>query len=711
MALSLKSKEKNYTLDTKNIWFPSQREPLYDITSPILHKVFLDFWKRERDRCINGFWLNDKVRVTGWLYWHTVYWKIRMKKKINNRSFPVIETPIFRDIDWEAAENFERALDEGVFIELVGSRGFGKTVWQSSRAAWYFTFMPKSQVVVSGGNSGDIKTVTDMIAQGLMMIHPLFKKKWLKKDWGKEILAGFKTPDGEVSDKSSLSQILMKNYQDGNDSMAINGTRPDFHIIDEIGKIRNFIKCVRDSDGSYWANQEAASEEDVLKPTCLPFYTGTGGDMEKGKDAAEMFYHPGANHILSFNDKWENKGEIGWFMPVTKARMEYKEPMPFSKYLGIEDENLDKISILVSNEERCMTEWWTPRYNEAKSSGNSTALLGFLAYWPLKPSHAFIVWKNNTYNIEAAKAQQDRLRKTGKAGLSVELYNDGEKILHKFVDRLPITEFPVKTQKKDAPIQMYEFPMESPPFGLYVAGVDSYRMGKAKYSDSLGAVYIIKRQHGILGEKYQNQIVASYVARPEQQNTWNEQARMLIKMFNARTLVENDEQSFIEYMKNKGDAQYLEKQPAWIKEISPNSDVSRDFGIHRSSERIRDWLHACVQRYLDEVIERRTDDMGSVTMEILGVQRVPDPMLLQEVIEFDTEGNFDREVAFSLACAMAEALDGKIGKITSMEDPRIKALYGNKNNRVSLNIVGGSGNRQTTLVVATKKRGKNKLFI
>ena len=51
-------------------------------------------------------------------------------------------------------------------------------------------------------------------------------------------------------------------------------------------------------------------------------------------------------------------------------------------------------------------------------------------------------------------------------------------------------------------------------------------------------------------------MVASYSARPAKKETWEEQARLLIKFYNARALCENDEMSFIEYMKAKGDAHY-----------------------------------------------------------------------------------------------------------------------------------------------------------
>ena len=645
--------ETNYCLPTTNIWFPDQREPTYSAETI---DEFKTYWKREKERMLHGFYIADgKVFISGWLYWHTVYWKIKRKKTVNGRTFPVISTPDLRDLEWDASVNFERALDEGTFIELVGSRGFGKTVWQSSYSARLYTLMDKSQTVVSAGNSADIKVVTDKIDEGLSAIHPVLKKKRLKNDWKLEVLAGFKTPDGEISPNSSRSQILVRNYQDGNDSMAANGTRPDFHIIDEIGKIKNFLKCVKDSDGCWWDNDELSN---IVKPTCLPMFTGTGGDMEVGADAAEMFFDPINNNLLAFDDIWEGKGKIGWFVPATKARYEYKVPKLLSEYLGISHPDLERISILVSDEEKCLKEWWEPRYKKALKSGNSNSLLSFKAYWPIKPSDSFLVLRQNDFNVEAAKAQKDKLVAQGVTGNIVDLFHDGEKIQHKFVDRLPITEYPVKSQDKDAPVQIWEFPLPSPPFGLYTAGVDPYRQGEAEYSSSLGVVYIYKRMHSITSEKYQNMIVACYAARPSSHDKWNETARLLVKYYNARTLCENDEMSFINYMLSKGDGHYLEDQPEWLKEYVPNTKVDRKKGIHRSSLTIRDFLDGTFKSYLDEVIEKETDDNGSIISERLGVTRIPDPMLCEEITKFSKatgkdKVNTDRVVAAELAIALA----------------------------------------------------------
>lgn len=689
-----------YTQDTENVFFPDQKEPIYDPADEEVHTAFLEYWRREKDRCIHGFTIDD-VYISGWLYFHIVYFRIaryvenpRTKKKAR-----IITRPLLRDIEWIVANDFVSCEDDGKFYALVGSRDFGKSIIAASRAAWLYTFFDKSESVISGGAASYIKLATDKIEDGLINLHPMFKKQRLMNDWKKEILAGWKDKKtGLPSEKSSFSSIKVRNYEDGNNTMAANGTRPGFHLIDEIGTIPNLIGCYKDSDGCWWSG-------DGDKPSCLVMIAGTGGDMEVGEEAAEMFYNPDSYNILSFDNIYEpGRGKIGRFIPATMARMAYKEEKTLAQYLNIESEGLSKIKILVSDEERCLKEWWEPQYNKALKSGNPKTILKFKAYWPLVPSDSFLRLTKNDFNIEAARKQQALLRGLGRTGTPVELFHDGTQVVHKFTDRVPITEHPVKTQSKDAPIVIYEFPVENPPFGLYVAGIDPYRQSESEYSDSLGSVYIFKLIHDIASEKYQWMFVASYSARPRDIDTWNENARNLIKYYNAYALCENDEMSFINYMIYKGDGHYLADQPGWLKEIVPNTSVNRKKGIHRSASKIRDYLDGILKKYLDEVISVEKDDKGSVIKEVLGVSRVLDPMLLEEIIKFDKDGNFDRVIAAELAIALAEHMTPQIRVGSSGIEDRMKGLYKSRSKDIPSSVLDYSD----PLGISTRKYGKYK---
>lgn len=669
-----------YKQDTVNIWFPHQKEPHYEPGDPALMFAFNTYWAAEKNRCINGFYL-DKAKtifVSGWLYFHTVYWKIAMYKTLyagtpQERTVREIATPILRDIDWIIAEDLTQCEIKGKFYSLVGARGFGKSIIAASRAGWLYTFFDNSQSVISAGATGYIKLVMDKIQDGLTNIHPIFKKNRLVSNPKVEILAGWKDKSTNTDHpKSSKSQILTKNFENGNNSMVCNGTRPGFHLIDEIGTLSNLIGCYKDSDGCWWAGNTSG------KPSCLVFITGTGGDMEVGKEAAEMFYDPAAYNLLEFENIWEGGGKIGRFVEAGTGNLAYMKEIDLNEYLNIDVNSIDlsHVKILKSDIEKYNKDWWEPKYEAARKSGNPKTLLKFKAYWCKKPSDSFIVLTKNDFDIEEAKRQQINIRNNRLTGTPVELkYADNGMVTHEFSDKLPITEFPVKTQDKDAPVIIYEFPMANPPFGLYVAGVDPYRHSESEYGDSLGAVYIYKRMHEINSESYQDMFVASYVARPKDIKEWQETTRRLIKYYNARTLCENDEMSFIDYMIYKGDGHYLEDQPTWLREIVPNTRVNRNKGIHRSAKQIRDFLDGQLKEYLDQPIQKIYDDDGSLVREVLGVTKIIDPMLLEEVIQFDKDKNFDRIIAAELAVALANKLN-PILHISSLDgDNRVEAYF------------------------------------
>ena len=380
--------------------------------------------------------------------------------------------------------------------------------------------------------------------------------------------------------------------------------------------------------------------------------------------------------------------------------MEAKEESTLGSFLHQRKASpLHEVPMLVSNEEKA-TEITNDILERLKKAGDRVAYLKEKMYYPQDVDDIFLNEDTNIFDIEAAKRQKYRISEQEKTGTPVILYDDGDGVKHDFTDKVPITNFPLKqTDIKDAPVVIYEFPIENPPYGLYVAGIDPYRQGKSAYSSSLGSVYIYKRMHSISGEKYQDMFVASYCARPDKKETWEEQARYLIKYYNARALCENDEISFIDYMINKGDAHYLERQPQWLKEIVPNTTVRRDYGIHRSSEKIRDFLHSCLKKYTEEVVHEETNEEGEIISQTKGMAKILDPVLLEEMIQYNESGNFDRIIAAELAIGLAMKLDPLIGKVGAKEDVRTASLF--RKNKKNILFTESRG---------LFERKKNKLF-
>jgi hypothetical protein len=526
-----------------------------------------------------------------------------------------------------------------------------------------------SENVISAGNDKDLKLLSDKIDKGLTAVHPYFRWTRIENDWKRQVTMGIKTPDGT---RMPFSSILPRNFDDGNNTEAAAGITAFEFIIDEIGKFP-FLRCLEAAIPAFTS---------PFGWRCSPLLVGTGGSFEKGHDAEKIFLNPEAYNFLAIESKDEPK-KFGFFLPGT-YRMEGKDDCLLGEWLRDKrDVTLPKKSELYNlkfqrtNEEKVLKLIHKDR-EVAKKANDQQAYLKTVMYYPLTPEECFLTSSYNMFDGNAARIQRQKIFNNEIIGRNVFLERAADNsILLQPTNKKPITNWPAKpSDDKDAPVVIFEAPMKDPPLGLYVGGVDPYRQMTSEYSESLGAVYILKRTHDILSEKFQDMIVAYYVARPDNKEKWHEQARLLIELYNAKTLVENDEYSFIEYMKGINAAPiYLERQPDWIKEVSPGSKVKREYGVHRSNRMIVEHLHDLLKKYLEQVVSVETDDEGVVTSKVLGVNKVFDPVLLDEISRFYPEANTDRIIAFELALAMAAHLD-PILRISSLEsDPRINSLF------------------------------------
>jgi hypothetical protein len=631
------------------------------------YKPFFDFHK---NICLNGCMMNGTY-INPFLYWHLNIWHTEVDvMDERGRIYQKYANPLLRDNEWVVTNEIDKAQFEKKGLVILGIRRFAKSVIEASYIGWGATFDENSQNVIAGLNAPDIKLITDKLDKGLNFLPEAWRWQRVEDNWKNQVTLGIKTKSGE---RIPFSQILIRNLDEGNNEEAIAGTKPRKLIIDEIGKgnfLRGFQAAVPGFTTPYgWG--------------CSPILTGTGGDMKRFMDAKSLMFDVDNFNFLTYNNEKDEKRVHGLFISY-KYRMEAKEPSTLGAFLKQpKDSPLNEVPMLVSNEEKAK-ETTETNLERLKKAGDRVAYLKEKMYYPIEVDDIFLNEDTNIFDIEAAKRQKFRILQQERTGTPVILFHDGEKIAHEFTDKQPITNFPLKNSDlKDAPVVIYEFPIENPPYGLYVAGVDPYRQGQSAYSSSLGSVYVYKRMHDITGEKYQDMFVASYCARPDKKETWEEQARLLIKYYNARTLCENDDISFIEYMKAKGDAHYLEKQPEWLKEIVPGTTVKREYGVHRSSQKIIDYLHNCLKKYMEESVYKETDENGDVIKEILGVSKILDPVLLEEIIQYNDQGNFDRIVAAELAIAQALKMDPILGKVGGSGDERLKAFFKpNRNNQL-----------------------------
>lgn len=652
-------------------------------------KPFFDF---HRELCLNGAMMGGTY-INPFLYWHLNIWHTEVDIIDSyGRIAQKYANPLLRDNEWLVTNEIDRAQQEKRGLVILGIRRFAKSVLEASYIAWGATFDENSQNIIAGLNAPDIKLITDKIDKGLNFIPEYWRWQRIEDNWKNQVTLGIKTKSGE---RIPFSSILIRNLDEGNNEEAIAGTKPRKLIIDEIGK-GNFLRGLQAAIPGFTTPYGWG---------CSPILTGTGGDMKKFMDAKSLMFDVDNFNFLTYNNAKDDKRIHGLFISH-KYRMEAKEDSTLGAYLNEPSKSdLHNVKMLVSNEDKA-TEITNKNLERLKKAGDRIAYLKEKMYYPQEVDDIFLNEDTNIFDIESAKRQKTRLLQQERTGTPVILFSGENGIEHEFTDKLPISNFPLKNSDlKEAPVVIYEFPIDNPPYGLYVAGVDPYRQGKSAYSTSLGSVYIYKRMHEISGEKYQDMFVASYCARPDKKETWEEQARLLIKYYNARALCENDDISFIEYMKSKGDAHYLEKQPEWLKEIVPNTTVKRDYGIHRSAAKVIDYLHTCLKKYMESPIFVEKNEAGEVIREVLGVSKIFDPVLLEEIIQYNDQGNFDRIVAAELAIAQALKMDPIMGKIGGTSDERVASMFKKKRGNILF-----TDSRNAMFGRSKNKYKRNKLF-
>ena len=631
---------------------------------------YKDFWDYQRKLCTEGCVI-DGVFINPYLYWHLNFWhtEVDVPNPKGGKPLQHYINPLLRDNEWIIYNSIWEAEQKQKGLAIGGCRRLAKSVIESSYLAHGLTFDKDSQNVLAGLNAADIKLITDKIDKGLNALPEEFLWMRIEDNWNKQVTLGFKDTKNK---KYPFSQLLIRNIDGGSNEEAIAGSKPRKLIFDEFAK----------GDG---LKALLAAEPGFTTPygwTCSPIITFTGGDTSNYHDAKELFYNPDLYNYLEFPHEKNPELFHGLFMGH-KYRQEAKVESNLAEYLEKDSEALSEIKIMVSDPLKA-DEITDTNLENKRIAGDVDVYLKEKMYFPKTVEDIFVSSSSNIFNRESIQKQIDNIIAKNIVGQHIELYHDGTKICWKTSDKKPITEYPFKKGvNKDCPIVMYEQPIPNAPWGLYVAGIDPYRQpGNSKYSNSLGCVCIFKRAHKIDGEGFNHTLVAIYYARPNDREVWNDQARLLLRYYNAYARVENDELSFIDYMKHKKDAEkYLSPQPDWLKKISPFATQSRDFGVSRAATSVRNLLHGKLKTYLEETLLKETAEDGTILNEVLGVARIMFIPLLQEILLWEEGVNTDALVAMELALSQADDLDPLQGEIKrASEDSRLKS-YKNRNKK------------------------------
>lgn len=441
------------------------------------------------------------------------------------------------------------------------------------------------------------------------------------------------TVGGVILEKGYKSEIFALSFRDNPD--AARGKDGVMVLLEEAGAFPNL-------KDSYNAIYPALTAGSYLTGQIVIF--GTGGDMNSGTaDYADMFYNPAAYRMLPFVNIWDENAEntvCGFFHSVIWNMEGFYDSQGNSDIKGATEYEMERRQTLLEN------------------SSSSTLLQKHVQEYPFSPSEAFLTVSTNNFPVVELRNQLNKVlheKLQLKKGTPVTLERVDGKVTAKpdMQNKLtPILNYKPKVDDLSGCPIIYEYPVDSPPRGLYKIGYDPYRQDLSQ-GVSLASIYVYKSMHKFSYSK--NIIVAEYVGRPPEADDVNRIASMLAELYNAEVMHENEVTHVKNYFRRIKKLNQLAAQPdAVISKNVKNSTVARIYGIH-----MVDVLKDAGEKYIkDWLLEVRDHDEDG--NPILNLETIYSIGLLEELIQYNRKGNFDRVMAFMMC--MFQTQEDELGK-------------------------------------------------
>jgi len=392
---------------------------------------------------------------------------------------------------------------------------------------------------------------------------------------------------------------------------------------------------------------------------------GSVGDLDQCEPLKNLIMNPEANDIFAVETNLlDGKGTIGTaglFIPEQWSMMPYVDKYGNS----LVEEALEAIK-----EERIK---WKKEIEPDKYQLR-------ISQKPTNIEEAFAFRRESVFAVHLLAAQLRRIEDKEYPYELLELYRDEHNNLTvKDSNKLPINEFPIskKTEDKSGCLVVWERPKKDPTFGMYYASIDPVSEGKTTTSDSLCSIFVYKAPVEVSREENgeqkthieQDKIVAAWCGRFDDIKKTHERLELIIEWYNAWTLVENNVSLFIQYMISQRKQRYLvtKDQILFLKDIGSNASVYQQYGWRNTGTLFKAHLISYAIEFLREEIDHDYKTDGSVVKTTYGVSRIPDPMLIKEMLAYREGLNVDRLVAFTALVAFAKIQQSNRGYLKRRE--------------------------------------------
>ena len=421
---------------------------------------------------------------------------------------------------------------------------------------------------------------------------------------------------------------LLKHETFKDNKQAAVGGRYSVLVIEEVGLEDSLLTI-------HGANRSTQDLGDGKFGSSL--YIGTSGDVDKVVETEIIFRDPEAYDFLAFPDIYESRNKIGFFLPAPYTNIAYKDEMGNTKI----DEAMEY-------------EYYIR--DVAKQAGNTAAYDELIMSRPIKPSEMFMSRTGNKFPIAMLREQQatnDRynfkknLRTVGSL-VEDKDYIHGVKFKPDF-DLRPIDRFPhdSKSDIRGA----WEF-YEHPPAGVVQPGL--YKIVYDPIRDegggtSLAAIYVYKSNNTL--DLNGNELVAWWVGRLDLPDDIHFQCVLASKYFNAQVMFENNILDFKNYCMRTGNYQILAPTPKTVIEKAvKDPNLKYDVGVPITTP-LKQYAIRLIQQWLLEEKSKQVEELiDGTTREVIirNLHTIKDDLLLEELIQYNDKGNFDRVSALIL---------------------------------------------------------------
>lgn len=657
MSLILSSNEM--FINKKDIPFYDPRKSYFDQSLDVIQ-----FYAEEFEKITNGVNIGGYF-VHPWMYYHLNFFRTPIPQPDKSE---LMMCPPLDDNFLYVVESYQEAEANNKGLCLFGTRGFAKSTDLASLTAWLNTIRVNGITSIVGGSEPDLLAISSLLEKHFNDVHPAFYIPRLKTNWESEVEFGIKEKTGF---RYTHSKIKITNAVKGKEKESEKGAglSPVGFIIDEIGKFN--CKGVLQSAMPSFKTEYGAKLVHVL--------AGTGGNVVLSQDARDILSDPEAYDLVMMNwdrlDRSVPEEAITWqrsknskFSMYVPGQMSYRLPVPkliksLSEVCEIDSEELKKIPIKVTDWTKA-TEYILKKRDSFKKENER---FKFQMYYPLEVDDCFLTTGNNPFPTSVIDRHIKKLEDEGRVGKDIGIYRGRTKYEYELISKKRAA---VRHGGgvADAPIILFKgFPEETPPRGLFVGGLDGYKLDVSE-TDSLGSAYVLKRRNQSPNEPCET-IACSYSARPEKMRDFNINCERIFDTWNAECLMESIDLSFKQHLEQKG-REYDILAPAMTFSgltSKRKPQLNSKFGLYPNTGNNQYRFNLLVQ-FCWEEHTLGVDEEGNKIIK-LGVEFIDDIDLLKEMLNWTKDGNFDRITAFSHALVLARELDKRNVQPDVPKDP------------------------------------------